>query len=366
MNAIPSARGENDGSLDCPRVSIVVPVFNGARYLRESLESILAQSYPSAEVLVMDDASTDDTPEIVASYGDRIKYHRQSTNRGIYGNTNDGIALACGEYVAVYHGDDVYDPRIVEREVGFLEAHPQAGAVFCLDIFIDADGHEYGRLQIPPELGGGRPLDWPTVVNGLLTYKNAFLTCPSSMVRASVYREMNGYRDEVFRNTSDLDMWVRIARKYQIGVLEEHLFRYRHGHGCSSARYHHLRTTPERYFTIMDLHLSEGGREVATPVALAAYEAHRTQDTIMRSVSHYVLGQTSEARYLLREARSGRLVASRHIQRWRMLALLWALRALVCLPRISFVSDYFYRRWHEKRLPRCDQPSTGLTALETR
>src|SRR5262249_46829811 len=152
MSAAASPSGQSADSPAGPLVSIVVPVFNGADYLRVSLDSILSQSYPNIEVLVMDDASTDTTPEILAGYGDRIHVRRQSTNRGIYGNANDGIALARGEYIAVYHGDDIYDRRIVEREVAFLESHPQAGAVFCLDVFVDAEGHEYGRLQIPPEL----------------------------------------------------------------------------------------------------------------------------------------------------------------------------------------------------------------------
>src|SRR5262249_7263082 len=69
-------------------VSIVVPVYNGERFLRASLDSILAQTYPRIEVLVMDDASTDGTPAILASYGERIKVIRQPENRGIYGNMN--------------------------------------------------------------------------------------------------------------------------------------------------------------------------------------------------------------------------------------------------------------------------------------
>src|SRR5262245_40453342 len=100
-----------NGAISRSLVSIVVPVYNGARYLRESLDSILGQTYPHTEVLVMDDASTDETPQVLASYGDRVRVHRQPWNRGIYGNANDGIALARGEYIAVYHGDDVYDPR---------------------------------------------------------------------------------------------------------------------------------------------------------------------------------------------------------------------------------------------------------------
>src|SRR5882672_1963255 len=84
-----------------PLVSIVVPVFNGERYLRESLDSILAQTYSRTEIIVMDDASTDGTAEIIASYGGRISHYRQPQNRGIYGNMNDGIAGSQGELIAI-------------------------------------------------------------------------------------------------------------------------------------------------------------------------------------------------------------------------------------------------------------------------
>ena len=129
-------------SSDLPLVSIIVPVYNGARYLHDSLNSILGQAYPHIEVLVMDDASTDATPALIASFGDRIRVCRQPRNRGIYGNANDGIALASGKFIAVYHADDLYGPHIVEREVDFLERYPHAGAVFCADIMIDPEGRD--------------------------------------------------------------------------------------------------------------------------------------------------------------------------------------------------------------------------------
>ncbi len=185
----------SSGAQERPLVSIIVPVFNGERYLRDSLDSILAQTYPRTEIFVMDDASTDGTREVAAAYGERVKYHRQETNRGIYGNANGGIAMAHGEYIAIYHADDIYDTKIIEREVDFLERYPEAGAVFCQDIFIDPAGNERGRLEIPEEVRGGRPLPYATVFNALLKYKNTFLTCPSSMVRASVYRDVGVYRD---------------------------------------------------------------------------------------------------------------------------------------------------------------------------
>ena len=107
-----------------PLVSIVVPVWNGERHLRESLDSILDQTYPRIEVIAVDDASTDSTPEILESYGERIRVLRQPATRGIYGNANDGIAAANGDLIGVFHADDVYLPGMVEREVNWLVAHP--------------------------------------------------------------------------------------------------------------------------------------------------------------------------------------------------------------------------------------------------
>jgi glycosyltransferase involved in cell wall biosynthesis len=290
-------------SAQLPLVSIVVPVFNGEAHLRESLESILAQTYPRSEVIVMDDASTDDTATLIASFGERLRSYRQRQNRGIYGNINDGIGQARGEYIAVYHADDVYDPSIVAEEVRFLQRYPETGAVFCEDIFVDAQGDEYARLSLPPEVRGSRPLDYPVILNALLTYKNRFLRSPTSMVPAAVYRRVGLYRDQEFRNNADLEMWLRIARHYPIGIIEQHLLRYRHFHDSSSRRYHHLRTDPERHFRILDLYLDEGGRELATPRALAAHEAHRAEDRLMLAVSSYILGRSSEALTWLSQVR---------------------------------------------------------------
>jgi glycosyltransferase involved in cell wall biosynthesis len=334
---------------DLPLVSIIVPVYNGEKYVRASLDSILAQTYPRIEVLVMDDASTDSTPDIVASYGNRVTHIRQPQNRGQFDNVNDGIERAQGEYIAVYHADDIYSPQIVEREVAFLQYHSKAGAVFCLDIFIDAVGREYGRLEIPREIRELDLLPYPVVLNKLLEYKNTFLVGPSSMVRASVYREVGGYRGDEFQIASDLEMWVRIARKYPIGIIDEHLFHYRHGHGNLSQKYYHLRTELERYFKIMDLQLEEGGRALARPDALAAYEAHRAEDRLMLAINYYILGQRDQAEAVLTKVQAKQILASPKIQRGRLLLLFFALNGLVRLPRIQLFSDLFYRRWHGRK-----------------
>jgi glycosyltransferase involved in cell wall biosynthesis len=333
---------------DRPLVSIIVPVFNGERYLRESLDSIVNQTYPNVEILVMDDASTDSTPEIIASYGERVRCYRQPQNKRQYQNVNEALGMVEGKYVAVYHADDVYEPSIVEREVAFLEAHPAVGAVFCHDIFINAEGKEYGRLLIPAELRSEISLQHPAVLNGILTHKNRFFPAPSSMVRKSVYDHVGNYRAEEFDIASDLEMWLRISKKHELAILPEYLFRYRHGHGNWTQTYYHVRTEEEKHFEILDKYLAEGGQEIATPRALAAHEAHRAEDRLMVAINHYILGHSQEALTVLTKIRLRDILASSAVQRIRLTTLLFGLRTLVRLPRIGPVADLFYRRWHNK------------------
>ncbi|MDQ3605180.1 MAG: hypothetical protein M3418_03190, partial [Gemmatimonadota bacterium] len=229
-----------------------------------------------------------------------------------------------------------------------LLRYPEAGAVFASDIFVNAEGCEYARLKLPSEVRGNRPLDYATIVNALLIHKNTFLRCPGAMVRAAAYHEVGPYRIH-YLNHADLDMWLRIAQRYPIGILEEHLFRYRHFHGNDTQRYQHLRTDPLLSFAVLGDHLADGARRVARPDALAAHEAHRAEDALMRSVSHYICGELAEARGTLREMRVGRLLGSGQVQRGRLLAL-WAGLELLCkLPRSATIAEAFYQRWHVKK-----------------
>ena len=166
-----------------PLVSVPVPSYNGARFLREALDSILAQRYPNLEIIPLDDASTDETPSIAAEYSDRVTYIRQTSNLGIHDNVNVGIARARGELIATYHADDLYLPTIVETQVTYLTAHPEVGAVFCADIVVVAEGQEYSRLVLPPEVRGNRPLDYQTVLTTLLASKNRFLAVGGTIER---------------------------------------------------------------------------------------------------------------------------------------------------------------------------------------
>ncbi len=301
----------------------MVPVYNGAPYLRECLDSLLAQSWRDREILLMDDASTDGTPAIAASYGSAITYVRQPVNRGQFRNVDDGIGRATGRYIAVYHADDVYDPEIVSQEVAFLEAHPEVGLVFSLIWLADRSAHVYGRLELPASLRGHDALSYAEVLTGILTYKNVFLPTPTAMARAELYQQVGRYRTE-FGSAGDLDMWLRCARVTRIKVLERHLMRYRHTTGSEGQSYQLARTTPENFFAVMDREIADYGAIQMTDEAGRAYEAHRAEDYLRICVNTYIKGALSETRVAWGQVSVRALLGSGAIARPRLL-LLWAM-----------------------------------------
>jgi len=298
---------------------------------------------------VMDDASADATPQIVAAYGDRVRSYRQPHNRGIYGNINDGIARARGGYVAIYHADDIYHPRIVEQEAAFLERHPGVGAVFCQSLFIDPTGLAYARRESPPEVCGGRPLAFDEIVNALLMHMNRFLRCPSVMIRSAVLRDVGAFRDREWSGSADLDMWLRIAHHSGLGVIEEYLLAYRLGHDNAAERVHRLRTQPRRYFEIMNRCLATGVS--ASAVARRAFESHRARDTLVRAINHYVRGQRRAARVLLRDVRLGRVASHASLPRRNWCVWLAVMHLLTRLPPSTIAARWVQHRWGSGTMP---------------
>ena len=154
-----------------PLVSILVSRYNGAAFLREALDSIVAQIYSNLEIILLDDASSDDTPAIAAEYEGKITYVRRPNNLGIYDIENVGITQARGSLIATYHADDIYLSTFVEGQVAYFQAHPEVGAVFCSDIFVDEESWEYGHLSLAQDVRGEQPLNYQVVLNALLKYK---------------------------------------------------------------------------------------------------------------------------------------------------------------------------------------------------
>jgi len=283
-------------------VSICMPAYNVARVLRPALESVLGQTYRHIEVVLVDDGSTDGTDEIARSLADpRIRYIRNTTNRGGYQAMNQALALARGPLVAVYHSDDVYEPTIVEKEVAYLQTHPHVGAVFCLDHYIDGEGAIFGGTVLPREFRARPHLEYRDVFPFLLRHKNVLFRCPTFMTRRDVLETVGPFDAERYDIAADLDMWIRILRRFPVSIIDERLMRYRVSRNQWSSRYNYLRTSEELFFAIMDRYLEEDGwREGARPSDLVEYAFHRCDDETFRAANLVIRGDPDAARALLR------------------------------------------------------------------
>ena len=200
------------------RVTVMMSVYNGDKYLREAVDSILSQTFADFELLVIDDASTDSSPQILESYSDaRIRVVRNEFNLGLTKSLNKGLALAEGAYIARMDADDISLPQRLERQVDYLNAHPECGMVACLYETIDENGNVV-RIR-----SGWQPSSEQLHVE--LIFQNCFPHAVATF-RADVAREIGGY-DERFLRSQDMDMWFRLSRRSTVCLLPEALLKYR-------------------------------------------------------------------------------------------------------------------------------------------
>ncbi|HVM38991.1 MAG TPA: glycosyltransferase [Sphingomicrobium sp.] len=186
---------------DLPLVSVVVPTYNRAEYIVETIESVLQQTYPNIEIIVIDDGSTDDTAEVIRPFAPRIRYVWQdNAERGA--SRNHGLRLASGKYIAFLDSDDVWVASKVEAAVAFLEANPHVGLVYTDAVQIDSNGKELRLLRASGPSGR---------VTGKLL-ENNFVSIGTHMARTEVVREIGGFREErQLSGSEDWEMWVRLS-----------------------------------------------------------------------------------------------------------------------------------------------------------
>lgn len=285
-----------------PLVSICMPAYNVERVLASALTSVLGQTYPKTEVILVDDGSTDGTPEVARSFKDeRLRYFRNTENLGGYQTMNKAVSLATGGLVAIYHSDDVYEANIVEKEIAYLQAHPGAGAVFCMAHFIDEEGHIWGGSTLPREFQGRDSFVFEDVFPFLVRNKNILFCCPTFMARRQALDAVGPFDAEKYDIVADLDMWIRIARKFPVGILDERLMRYRVGKKQWTSRYNFLRTEPDLAFRVMDHYMQQNGwLDKLSRSDLNEYAFHLCDDETFRASNWVILGDSARARELLR------------------------------------------------------------------
>lgn len=199
-----------------PRVSIIIPTLNRARFISGAIESVLAQTYPSWELLIVDNGSTDETESIARSFAtkDSRVHYLQENRKGVSRARNLALKTARGEYIAFLDDDDLYLPSKLQLQVSFMDAHPETGFV-------------YGQIEI---VNSKDELQWVDPKKPVLTYRDLFeesgIRIQSVMCRRSCFDAVGGF-DEGLTMGEDYDLWLRMAAVYSFEFMAVPLVRMR-------------------------------------------------------------------------------------------------------------------------------------------
>jgi hypothetical protein len=216
-----------------PKVSIVIPVYNGSNYLREAIDSALAQTYDNFEVIVVNDGSTDNgkTEKICKSYGDKIRYFKKE-NGGVASALNRGIKEMKGKYFSWLSHDDIYYPDKLEKQVNFLSKLDDKKTIIYSNVqYINADGSLKNKTQYQDKH------DIKCLNTKLYPALKGLLNGCVLLIHKSILEESGGFNENL-KTASDYDLWFKITRKYNIKFQKEVLIKYRihHEQGTKTAK----------------------------------------------------------------------------------------------------------------------------------
>ncbi|MCX6985035.1 MAG: glycosyltransferase [Lentisphaerae bacterium] len=202
-----------------PKVTVLMAVYNGERFLRDAVESILTQTFPDFEFVIVNDGSTDNSRNILLSYQDpRIKIIENDRNIGLVKSLNRGLAVARGDYVARQDADDISLSTRLEKQIAFLETHTDVAILGTQAENIDSKGNLYSRSDSHRACG-------ELAIRWQLLFENPFVHT-SVMFRKDLVSRHGGY-DESFTRSEDIELWSRLAYEYGVFNLNEVLVRYR-------------------------------------------------------------------------------------------------------------------------------------------
>lgn len=267
---------------DC-KVSVVVPAYNNADYTVETVASVLAQTYGNREIIVVDDGSTDHTRDALKKFGDEIRYVYKE-NGGACSARNLGIGMSTGVYVACLDCDDLWLPEKLAYSVAALDANPQAGFVFTGCYLIDGTGCSIGQVQNLCDSAGD-------AFRGMLA--GGAVPAPSVVMRRKCLEEVGLFDEKIFI-PADLDLWLRLARRYPVCRVDAPLSKYRMD---SNYTLKNIRLSLDEHLYVLDkLSTEEGG----VPPGLE--EKVRRRFLYMHAMMYRKIDDVDHARQTLKRA----------------------------------------------------------------
>lgn len=201
---------------ELPLVSVVVPCYNHEKYVKETIESIVNQTYKNIELIVIDDGSKDNSVSLIQELADKYGFtfiHRP--NKGLSATLNEGIKLSKGKYFCACASDDMYMLDKIEKQVEFMESNPEYG--MCYGKIIEFDETGYKKEREIKNAKSGWIFDWLLI--------GCFIPAPATLLKKSIFEDIDYFDESLW--IEDWDMWLRISSKFQIGFINEFLAYYR-------------------------------------------------------------------------------------------------------------------------------------------
>lgn len=201
-----------------PKISVIMPVYNGGKYFKEAVESISKQTYKDFELIIINDGSTDDSLQVLnkLAEGDgRIKIISRE-NKGIVHSLNEGVKLSQGQYIARMDADDVSMPERLEKQINFMESNQDLVLCGTWAKKIDETGNKIGEYKVPVT---------SSEIRKRILFHNPFIH-PSVMFRKDVFENVGGY-NSFFKYIEDYELWTRLVFRHKTDNLPEMLLKYR-------------------------------------------------------------------------------------------------------------------------------------------
>ncbi len=228
-----------------PRVSIITPSYNQARFLEETMRSVLEQDYPNIEYIVIDGGSSDGSQEIIQKYAERLAHWQSQKDKGQTDAINQGFARATGEILAWLNSDDILYPGAVRAAVRQLQNHPEVGMVYGDCDWINADGKVIGAF--------------PAAQTDLRKLRRGYVHIPqqTAFFRADLWRDA-GPLDDSFYFAMDYDLWTRLAARAPLLYVKQRWAAFRLHEGAKSIAADD-RCWPE----MLRVHYRDGGKRLS-------------------------------------------------------------------------------------------------------
>jgi glycosyltransferase involved in cell wall biosynthesis len=259
-------------------IDVVVPCYRYAHYLRQCVESVLSQPGPRLRVLIIDDASPDNTSEVareLATKDARVAVARHAANRGHIATYNEGLDWASGTYLLLLSADDYLLPGALSRSVTLMDAHPEVGFVFGNVLQLQENGATREVRPFPKSRTGAHAhiLMGPEYVE--MSGATNLVATPTAVVRTEIQKQLGGYRPEL-PHAGDMEMWLRFAARASVGFVDAAQAVYRlHASNMSNA-YMAGKSLPDvrQRKAALDLFFDNGGRSLPRAMELRRRVLH--------------------------------------------------------------------------------------------